>query len=84
MVAAAVRKQIDTTRLKADLAAAAVELLSAQCAVDRVRLQYAPQEIALFAEPQTLKRALASVEALRHFFSQIETQIRHREEKTKP
>lgn len=81
MVAAAVRKQIDTTRLKADLAAAAVELLSAQCAADRVRLQYTPQEIAHFGEPQTLKRALASVEALRYFFSQVEAQIKHKEDR---
>ena len=41
-------KQIDVVRLKADLAAASVELLSAHCAADRIRLQYSPQEIAVF------------------------------------
>jgi hypothetical protein len=81
MVAAGVRKQVDTNRLKADLAAAAVELLSAQCAADRVRLQYSPHEIALYGDPQTLKRALASVKSLRDFFSQIEAQIKHKEDR---
>jgi len=37
---AAVKKQIDVTRLMADLTAAKVELLSAQCAADRIHLQY--------------------------------------------
>ena len=44
------KKQIDIARLKADLAAAAVEMLSAHCAADRVRLQYSPQDIVAFAE----------------------------------
>ncbi|HET6179761.1 MAG TPA: hypothetical protein VFE61_22760 [Candidatus Sulfotelmatobacter sp.] len=69
------KKQIDVNRLRADVSACAVELLSAQCAADRVRLQYSPQTIVAFAEPKTLKRALASVEALHHFFSQIGAQI---------
>ena len=66
------RKQIDVVRLKADLAAASVELLSAHCAADRVRLQYSPQDIVAFGEGRTLDRAIASAEALHAFFSQIE------------
>src|SRR6266567_9029198 len=62
------KKQIDIARLKADLAAASVELLSAHCAADRVRLQYSPQDIVAFGERQALKRAIASVEALHDFF----------------
>jgi hypothetical protein len=76
---AAVKKQIDVTRLMADLAAAGVELLSAQCAADRVRLQYSPHDIAAFGEPRTLKRAIASAEALHQFFSKIADQIKHLE-----
>ncbi|HUA15447.1 MAG TPA: hypothetical protein VMG31_09125 [Verrucomicrobiae bacterium] len=72
----AVRKQVDVARLTADLAAAAVELLSAQCASDRIRLQYSPQDIVKFGDPQTLHRALNSVEALNRFFSQISAQMR--------
>jgi hypothetical protein len=79
MVAAA-KKQIDVTRLSAELSAAKVELLSAQCATDRIRLQYSVQDIAAFGEPQTLKRIIASAEALHFFFSQIGAQIKQKEE----
>jgi hypothetical protein len=78
----AVKKQIDVTRLSADLTAAKVELLSAQCAADRIRLQYSPQDIAAFGEPQTLKRLIASADALYVFFSQIRAQIKQKEEAT--
>ena len=76
---AAVKKQVDVNRLKADLSAADVELLSAQCAADRVRLKYSPHDIAAFGEPKMLKRAIASAEALHSFFSQIEAQMRKQE-----
>ena len=70
------RKQLDTTRLTADLAAARVELLSAQCATDRVRLQYSTQDVATFADREALEQAIASAEALWCFFSQLRAQIR--------
>ncbi|MGA1988827.1 MAG: hypothetical protein ABSG72_21340 [Candidatus Sulfotelmatobacter sp.] len=75
------KKQIDIARLKADLAAASVELLSAQCAADRVRLQYSPQDVVAFGERRALRRAITSAEALHSFFSQIEAQI-NRDEST--
>lgn len=65
------KKPLDVTRLKADLAAASVELLSAHCAADRVRLQYSPQEVASYADHRHLKRAIASSEAVYRFFSQV-------------
>ena len=76
----AVKRQIDLNRLRADVSAASVELLSAHCASDRVRLQYSPQEIAAYGDPQALKRAIASVEALHRFFSQVEAHIRHEQD----
>ncbi len=75
-----VKKQTDIARLKADLAAASVELLSAHCAADRVRLQYSAQDIVTFGERRTLDRAIHSAEALHRFFSQIEEQIGRQEE----
>lgn len=74
-----IKKQIDIARLKADVAAAGVELLSAQCATDRVRLQYSTQDIVTFGEPRTLRRAVASAEAIHRYFSQIGAQIAHEE-----
>lgn len=78
----AVKKQVDLNRLRADMSAAQVELLSAQCAADRVRLQYVTQDIVSFCDRRALKRAIASVEALHRFFSQIEDQIKHQENGT--
>jgi hypothetical protein len=75
-------KNVDVARLKADLAAAAVELLSAHCAADRLRLQYSPQDIVSFGERSALKRAISSAEALYRFFSEIETHIKGLEQKT--
>jgi len=69
------RRKIDPSRLTADLAAAKVELLSAQCAADRVRLQYSVQDIVAFADRQTLAQAIASAEAVHRFFSQLGAQI---------
>ena len=73
-------KQVDINRLKADLSSASIELLSAQCAADRVRLQYSPEDIVAFGERHALKRAIASAEALYIFFSQIEALIKREED----
>ena len=56
-------KHVDVARLKADLVRRGVELLSAHCAADRVRLQYSPQDIVSFGERTALKRAIASAES---------------------
>jgi hypothetical protein len=73
-------KPIDIARLKADLAAADVELLSAHCAMDRIRLQYSPQDIAAFGERRSLQRSIAAAQAVHRFFSQIESQIGRQED----
>lgn len=65
------KKQIDVVRLKADLTAASVEILSAHCAADRVRLQYSPQDVVSFGDHSALKRAIGSSHALYRFFAQI-------------
>lgn len=72
-------KKVDVARLKADLSAASVELLSAHCATDRVRLQYSLQDIVTFGERASLKRAMTSAEALCRFFSQIGAYLKYEE-----
>ncbi len=74
------KKQIDLSRLMAELAAARVELLSAQCAADRIRLQYSVQDIVSFADRQTLEQAIVSAEALCRFFSHLGAQIKREED----
>lgn len=73
------KKQVDVSRLRSDVAAAAVEVLSAHCAADRVRLQYSPQDIATFCDRSKLKKAIASAEALYRFFALINLQLKEAE-----
>ena len=72
-------KAAGIARLVSDLRAAKVELLSAQCATDRLRLQYSIADIVSFGERQALEAALASAAALCRFFGSIEGQLRQAE-----
>jgi hypothetical protein len=70
------RRQAGVGRLISDLRAAKVELLSAQCAADRLRLQYSVADIVSFGEPHTLQGAIASASALCRFFAAIQAQMK--------
>jgi hypothetical protein len=74
-----VKKQPDVPRLMAELTALKVELLSAQCAMDRVRLQHSAHDIVMFGDRQALKRIIASAEALRDFCSQLQLQMQYQD-----
>jgi hypothetical protein len=74
------RKPAGIARLASDLRSAKIELLSAQCATDRLRLQYSVAEIVSFGERQALKGAIASAGALCRFFSAIEDQLKQAEQ----
>ena len=69
MVSRPAKKQPDIARLITDLRAAKVELLSAECAVDRLRLQHSIEDIVSVGERQALERAIASSHALNCFVS---------------
>ena len=73
------QKQINVVRLKADIAAASVEILSAHCAVDRVRLNYTPQDVISFSDRKILKRSITSAEALCRFYTQLARHLEHQE-----
>lgn len=73
-------KPVNVAGLRADIAAASVELLSAHCAADRVRLKYSLRDIVTFAEPTALRKAVSSASALCRFFSQIEAHIQYDED----
>lgn len=72
---------VDIARLKADIAAVRIELLSAHCATDRIRLHYSLQDIVHFGERSELKKAIGYAGALCRFFSQLEAQFQTREER---
>jgi hypothetical protein len=73
------KKQTKVAKLVADLRSAKVELLSAQCAVDRLRIHYPISDIISFGERQTLERALVSARAVSRFFNEIESHFKQRE-----
>jgi hypothetical protein len=72
-------RQAGIARLNSDFQAAKVELLSAQCAADRLRRQYAVEDIVSFGEPLALLGAIASASAVCRFFSSIEEQMKKTE-----
>jgi hypothetical protein len=72
-------RQAGIARLASDLRTAKIELLSAQCATDRLRLQYSVEDIVSFGERQALKGAIASAGALCRFFSSLEDQLKQAE-----
>lgn len=74
------RRQSEIARLSSDLRTAKIELLSAQCAADRLRLQYSVADIVSFGERQALKGAIASAASLYRFFATIESEVRVAEE----
>jgi hypothetical protein len=67
-------------RLISDLRSAKLELLSAQSATDRLRLQYSVADIVSLGEPHTLRGAIASASALCRFFASVEDQMKQAEQ----
>jgi hypothetical protein len=74
------RKPADIARLTSDLRAAKIELLSAQCAADRLRLQYSTHDIVSLGERNALKAAIASSVALCRFFAALDEQLKAAEQ----
>jgi len=70
------KKQSDVARLKAVVSAAGVEVLSAHCAADRIRLQYPLEDVVTFGERHTLKKAIASAQAICRYFAMIELHLK--------
>lgn len=62
-------------RLTADLRAVQVELLSAMCAADRLRLHYSIEDIARFGERDILHKAISSANALCEYLSFISEKL---------
>lgn len=73
-------RRVGIARLVADVRAAKIEILSAQCAADRLRMQYSVEDIVSFGERQALKGAIASAGALCRFFASVEDQLKQTEE----
>lgn len=64
-----------TVQLRADLRQAHLELLSAECATNRLRTRYSAQDIARYAEPEVLRKVIATADALKDYYSSLEDQV---------
>jgi len=64
-----------SVQLNADLRHAQLELLSAECATKRLRLQYSIEEIACYAEPEVLRKAIDTVSSLKDFYASLENRL---------
>jgi len=63
-------------QLNADLRSAQLDLLSAQCATDRLRLRFSTEDMARHGYRDLLRKAANSANALHDFYSSIEKVIR--------
>lgn len=62
-------------QMNAELRNAQLEMLSAQCATDRLRLHYSPETIARHAPRETLRKAWLSANALYEYYNSLTQQL---------
>ena len=67
--------RIAIVQMNAELRHAQLEILSAQCATDRLRLRFSAEDVARHAERDVLRKALSSASALHHYYSGIARQV---------
>lgn len=62
-------------QMNAELRNAQLELLSAECAKDRLRMRFSAEDIASYAERDVLRKAVASATALKDYYCSIAQQV---------
>lgn len=62
-------------KMNAELRHAQLELLSAECATDRLRLRFSPENVARYGERDVLRKAAASAAALKDYYSYIARKV---------
>ena len=67
--------RVAIVQMNAELRHAQLELLSAQCATDRLRLRFSAEDIARHAQRDILRKALSSANALHDYYSYIAQQV---------
>jgi len=67
--------RVAIVQLNAELRHAQLELLSAECATDRLRLRFSPEDIARYGERSLVRKAVASATALKDYYSSIAGQV---------
>ena len=67
--------RVALVQMNAELRHAQLELLSAQCATDRLRLRFSAEDIAVHAQRDILRKALSSANALCDYYNYIAQQV---------
>jgi len=67
--------RVAIVQMNAELRHAQLELLSAECATQQLRLRFSTEDLARYAERNVLQRAIATVGALNQYYTSIQKQI---------
>lgn len=67
--------RVAIVQMNADLRYAQMELLSAQCATDRLRLQYSPSDLARYSEKNVLRKAIGAATAIGDYYHSIQSEL---------
>jgi hypothetical protein len=76
--------RVAIVQMNDELRNAQVELLSAQCATDRLRLRFSQEDIARHGQPDVLRKAVATTTTLHDYYSAIEKHGSRTSEVSKP
>jgi hypothetical protein len=71
--------RVALVQMNAELRHAQLEMLSAQCATDRIRLRYSTEQIARHAQRDVLRKAWAAASSLFEYYSSVVKQMPERE-----
>src|SRR5215471_8193685 len=63
--------RVAIAQMNSELRNAQLELLSAQCATDRLRLRFSAEEVARYGHRDVVRKAAASASALHEFYGQV-------------
>jgi hypothetical protein len=67
--------RVAIVQMNAELRHAQLELLSAECATDRLRLRFSAEDVANYGERDVLRKAMASASALHDYYNHVSRQI---------
>jgi|SRR5581483_5120115 len=70
------KDRLAIVQMNAELRHAELELLSAQCATDRLRLRFSSDDLARFAQQDILDKAIRAASELNHYYSSVDSQRR--------
>jgi hypothetical protein len=76
------QERVAVLQLNADLRHAQLELLSAECATDRLRLRFSTSDVAEFADEALLSKAIKTAASLNHYYSTLRKPSRRSSQST--